>query len=317
MKNYIRSPFIEPVRKFIEKFPVLTFVILTLGYQFLVVGIIWWRLPDGGHMHDDEAAHMIFRFRVFGPLAFVLLLTAYLQGLDGIKTLFGGFLHWKVPPQWYLLAFTWKFLFTYIGIGVLALVGLRAWPGFIQENFLGGDHSNLKNLISNLPFIVGIAFVEETAWMKFCVTRMQERYKALPACLLVGLAWGMWYLPMLLVREGVPDGYPWHIFMMSMLALTIFLCWTYNMTQSGTVLLVMQIISNCAFFILPVLPGLWNLDAAYVNSFVGANVAMATMIVLIYGWRELGRGPRATWKDSHAQTLAAGRKTGSPSAVHA
>jgi membrane protease YdiL (CAAX protease family) len=292
------------MRAFVERFPVLSFVILTLGYQFAVVGIVWWRLPEGGHMHDDAAAHMVFRFRVFGPLVFVLLLTAYLEGKAGLKTLFSAFFNWKVPARWYALAFSWKFLFTFTGVGVLALLGIREWPGFFVDDIVTGDRHNLIGLVKNLPFIVGIAFVEETAWMKFCVTRMQDRFKALPACLLVGVAWALWYLPMLLVGEGVPDGYPWHMFMLSMVALTILLAWTYNMTHSGTILLIMQIVSNCAFFLLPVLPGMWDLDAAYVNAFVGANVATAIILVLVFGWRELGVGKRATWSESHAKTLA-------------
>lgn len=293
------------MRAFIKRFPVLAFVLLTLAYQFLVVGIVWWRLPEGGHMHDDETAHMVFRFRVFGPLAFVVLLTAYLEGMAGLRTLFGGFVKWRVPAKWYAMAISWKFLFTWVGIGVLALLGVRAWPGFFVDNILGGDHSNLINLTKNLPFIVGIAFVEETAWMKFSVTRLQDRFKALPACLIVGVAWGLWYLPMLLVGEGVPDGYPWPVFLLSMICLTILLGWTYNMTRSGTILLIMQVVSNCAFFLIPVLPGLHAMDATYVNAFVGANLASAILIVLVFGWREMGRRERATWSEAHAETLAA------------
>jgi membrane protease YdiL (CAAX protease family) len=285
------------MRSFVARFPVLTFVVLTLAYQFVVVGIVWWRSPAGGHMHDDATAHMVFRFRVFGPLVFAMLLTAYLEGRAGLRNLFGSFLHWRVPARWYLLAFSWKFLFTWVGIGTLVLLGFRAWPGFFVDGVVDPANGPLKGLLHTMPFIVGIALVEETAWMKFCVTRLQERFHALPACLLVGVSWGLWYLPMLLVGEGVPDGYPWPVFMTSMVALTILLAWAYNMTRSGTVLLIMQIVSNCAFFLLPVLPGLHDLDAAYVNAFVGANAASALLLVLVFGWRELGTGRRATWSE--------------------
>ncbi|MCB0763158.1 MAG: hypothetical protein R2815_07370 [Flavobacteriales bacterium] len=285
------------MRKFIERFPVLTFVSLTLAYQFLVVAIVWFRLPEGAHIHDDSFAHMVFRFRVFGPLAFVMMLTYYLEGKAGLRKLFASFFHWKVPVKWYFLGLFWKPLFTYTGIAVIVLLGIREWPGFIVPDFIGGTWINLISLAKSMPFIVGIALVEETAWMKFSVTRLQTKYRALPACLLVGTAWGLWYLPMLLIREGVPDGYPWPVFMLSMICLTILLGWTYNMTRSGTILLLMQIVSNCAFFILPVLPGHWNFDATYINAFVAVNFASSVLIVLVYGWRELGTGPRAKWSD--------------------
>lgn len=302
------------MRAILSRYPVLAFVVLTLAYQFVVVGIVWWRLPEGGHMHDDATAHMVFRFRVFGPLVFAVLLTAYLEGWAGLKNLFGGFLHWKVPAKWYALAFSWKFLFTWVGVAVLAVLGIRHWPGFFVADLMQGDMGAIRGLVRNMPFIVGIAFVEETAWMKYSVTRLQERYHALPACLLIGVAWGLWYLPMLLVGEGVPDGYPWPVFMLSMVALTILLGWTYNMTRSGTILLIMQIVSNCAFFILPVLPGLWDLDNAYVSAFVWANATSALLVVLVFGWRELGRGKRATWSESMPPQQAAA-EAGAPRAA--
>jgi membrane protease YdiL (CAAX protease family) len=285
------------MRSFISRYPVLTFTFLTLTYQFAVVGVIWAMLEPGQKIHDDRTAHMIFRFRVFGPLVFAVMITLYLEGSRGFKKLFASFIHWRVPAKWYLLAFSWKFIFTYVGIATLVALGLRQWPGFIVPNMFGGTWENMGHLVSNLPFIIGIAFVEETAWMKFSVTRLQQKYSALTSCVLVGVSWGLWYLPMLLLGDGVPDGYTWPMFMTSMLCLTILLGWTYNMTRSGTILLIMQVVSNCAFFIVPVLPAHWGLDDAYVNAFVGANLMSAILLVVFYGPKHLGTRVRAKWSD--------------------
>jgi membrane protease YdiL (CAAX protease family) len=283
----------------VKRNPVLVFVVLTLVYQFIVVGIVTWMLESHERIHHNDVAHMIFRFRVFGPLVFAVLLTWYIEGKKGLGILFHSFLKWKVHPGWYVFAFSWKFLFTYVGIAFLVLVGVTEWPGWVVDNFFGGDYSQMNGWLMNLPFILGIAFVEETAWMKYCVTKLQERYTALTACILTGVAWGAWYLPMLLLGEGTPDGYPWHIFLLSMVALAIILGWTFNMTQSGMVLLIMQIISNCAFFVIPVLPGWWNMDPIYINAFVVVEVIVAIAIVIKYGGKELGVNPRARWSDSH------------------
>ncbi len=289
------------MRAFITRFPVLTFVLLTLGYQFTVVGIVHFLIPEGGHLHDDATAWMIFRFRVFGPLAFAIALTYYLEGREGIRHLFASFFRWRVPGKWYLIAISWKFVFTWLGIAGVALLGIQAWPGWVVPDLFTGTRAGLRMLIQAMPFIIGIAIVEETAWMKFSVTRMQERYSAFVSCVLVGIAWGLWYLPMLLIGEGVPDGYPWPVFLLSMICLTILLGWAYNMTRSGTILLVMQIVSNTAFFVIPVLPGWWNNNPTYVNSFVVVNVTSATLLVLFYGWRELGTRRRAMWSDDHEE----------------
>ncbi|MEO7080613.1 MAG: CPBP family glutamic-type intramembrane protease [Flavobacteriales bacterium] len=293
------------MKKFITKYPVLLFFISALAFQYVVMAALWYRLSDGATMADDETTHMIFRARVFGPLIFVVLISYYLEGTQGIRTLFSSMLQFRASAVFYSMAFTWKFIYTYIGIAFVVLLGFAEWPGLILDNFVGGDHSSLHDLMRNMPYIVGIAFVEETAWMKFSVTRLQAKYSALTSCLLVGVGWALWYLPMFLVRQGVPDGYPLPVFMLSMISLTILLGWSYNMTRSGVILLTMQIVSNCAFFIIPVLPGWWNGNAIYINSFVAVNSVVAIGLVVFYGWRELGTSKRAVWGEEHQEVAVA------------
>ena len=131
--------------------------------------------------------------------------------------------------------------------------------------------------------------------MKFAVTRLQEKYSAFRSCLVVGLCWGCWYLPMLILGEGVPDGIPWPVFLLSMFSLTVVLGWVYNETRSGLVLLVMQIVSNCAFFIVPVLPAWWGGDPTYVVAFVIAFTVIALLVVWRAGPENLSSRVRATW----------------------
>jgi membrane protease YdiL (CAAX protease family) len=283
------------MRALIARYPVLIFVLFALVYQAGIVGSVKLMLPDGGHLHEHDSAWMVFRMRVFGPLIFAVGITGYLEGWRGIRHLFSGFFRWRVGPGWYAWAIGWKFLFTFSGVAFAVSVGWCEWPGWIVGNVLSGDHRNLLALISTLPFIFGIAFVEETAWMKFCVTRLQVRWSALHSCVIVGLAWGLWYLPMLLLGEGVPDGYPWPVFLLSMLALTVLLGWTFNMTKSGAILWIMQVVSNSAFFLLPVLPGWWNGDAVYINAFVAVNALAAVVVVAVFGSKELSNSQRARW----------------------
>ena len=114
------------MKEFVARWPVAIFVALTLGFQLTIVLVAGAMMPPGGKLHDFPEAHSIFRLRVFGPLFFCMAITVYLEGAKGLKKLFGGFLHWRVGPQWYALGFGWKFLFTYIGIGTVALLGMRA-----------------------------------------------------------------------------------------------------------------------------------------------------------------------------------------------
>lgn len=287
------------MKEFVRRNPVSTFIALTLGFQLGIVLIAWALIPAGSHLHDYPQAHMVFRFRVFGPLFFAALITWWIEGGAGIRTLFKSFLNWRVPIRWYAMAASWKFIFTYIGMMAIAAFGVATWPGAVAPDFFWP-------LMKNMAFIVGIAVVEETSWMKFSVTRLHERYSALRTSLTVGLAWGLWYLPMVMIGEGVPDGVPWWVFLAGMFSLTVLLNWTFNMTRSGTVLLVMQIVSNCAFFITPVLPA-WTGGPLFVSGFVAVFFLGSLFLLWKYGGAELGTGPRARWSEPatvHVPALA-------------
>lgn len=279
------------MKALVSRYPVCTFILLTLGYQLTLVLITKALIGGVGDMHEHPQAHMVFRFRVFGPLFFAVVITAWLEGKAGLSKLFGGYFNWRVPVRWYALAFTWKFLVAYIGVAMVVLLGMAEWPGWLVRGDL------FWPLMKSMPFIVGIAIVEETSWMKFAVTRMQERFDAWLSCLIVGLSWGLWYLPMMFLGEGVPDGIPWPVFLVSMFSLTVLLSWAYNETHSGLVLLIMQILSNCAFIMLPLLPVWSGFDPTFVVAFVCVFLLLAGVILFYAGPKQLcTSGQRATWR---------------------
>ncbi len=288
------------MKAWITRFPVLTLAVIVLGIQFGIVLVTSSMIPEGMRLHDVPDAHMVFRFRVFWPLVFAVLITYYIEGWPGLRNLFGAYKVWKVPGKWYAYALSWKFLFCYLAWAVADIMGWLPWPGASIPMFTEGENGermHIFNLIATMPFIVGIAMVEETTWMKFCATRMQEKYSAFTSCFVTGIIWGLWYLPMLLLGEGVPDGIPWYTFLLSMAGLAIVLGWVYNMTHSGLLLLLMQLISNIAFFIVPALPVCHNGDSSYVKAFVYVELVIAAFLILRYGWRDMGVAPRPKWSD--------------------
>ncbi len=291
---------VDPMKAFVSRFPVLTLAVIVLGIQFGIVLVAASLMPKGARMHDAPLAHMIFRFRIFWPLTFAVLITYYLEGKAGIQNLFGAYRVWKVPGKWYAFSLSWKFLFCYVGWAIVDIAGILPWPGAAQPMFDtgGGVHRmHIVNLLYTMPFIVFVALVEETTWMKYCATRLQDKYSAFMSCTITGVLWGLWYLPMLLLGEGVPDGIPWYMFLLSMVGLAILLGWVYNMTHSGLILLIMQIVSNIAFFIMPALPAAHHGDPHWIKVFVWVEVTVAAMIVIRYGYKNMGVGPRPTWSD--------------------
>jgi len=299
------------MRAFIQRNPVLTFVLTTLGLQGGIVLAVWAALQPGQHLHEDPNMHNLFRMRVFVPLGMAMLITWYLEGRSGLENLFIGYTKWRVPAQWYLLAISWKFLLAWTGIGLVCLFTDAAWPGWFADDFWW-------NYLLNLPFIIGIALVEETSWIRFCVTRMQMKRTAFWSAFIIGNAWGMWYLPMILIGEGVPPAYPVPVFHACMISLTVLLVWVYNTTRSGTVLLLMQILSNTVFMMVDVLPG-GELKAdgtpelRYVIGYSYVFVAVSVILVLVFGIRNLSRNQRVRWDDkTHKPVPASADLEGRP-----
>lgn len=288
------------MKSFVSRYPVLTLAVIVLGIQLAIVLMTRSLMPEGKRLHDAPVAHMVFRFRVFWPLVFAVLLTYYLEGKAGLHKLFGAYKVWRVPGKWYAFSLSWKFLFCYLGWAIADIAGILPWPGAAQPMFTegpNGERMHIINLLCGMPFIIGIALVEETTWMKYCATRLQDKYTAFTSCFITGILWGLWYLPMLLLGEGVPDGIPWYMFLLSMIGLALLLGWVYNMTHSGLILLFMQLVSNIAFYIMPALPMAHDGDASWIKVFVWVEIAIAAIVVIVYGPKNMGRGPRPTWTD--------------------
>jgi membrane protease YdiL (CAAX protease family) len=285
------------MKAWISRFPVLALAICVLSIQFAIIFIAGSMIPEGSHLHDIPNAHMLFRFRVFTPLVFAVALTWYLERGTGLRKLFGAYRIWRMPAKWYAFSLTWKLLFCWFAWAIADMLGILPWPGFFLEYLFDDNAAQLRLMMRSMPFVLGLAFVEETTWMKYCVTRLQENHSALFSCVVSGVIWGLWYLPMLLLGEGVPDGVAWWIFIANMVALAVILGWVYNMTHSGSILLLMQIVSNIAFFVLPALPVTHDGDPSYVKAFVVVELSAAALIVIRYGAKDMGRGPRAKWSD--------------------
>jgi hypothetical protein len=70
----------------------------------------------------------------------------------------------------------------------------------------------------------------------------------------------------------------------------------------------MQVISNIAFFVMPALPTWHKMDASYVIAFIWIEVSIVALLLLRYGYKELGTGPRPTWDQDATAVKTPGRE---------
>jgi uncharacterized protein len=171
----------------------------------------------------------------YGFVIASLLMTGLTLGRDGVLRLLRRFLIWRVGWQWYAVAFL--LIPTLSVLGLWLDVWLRQTPlDFSQvlayEMF--GPSVNLILLV--VPFFLfdAIANGEEIGWRGYILPRLQVKYSALTASLVIGLLWGIWHIPKFLAHWDTA-AFAW--FMVDVMAKSVLLTWMYNNTK-GSLLLV-------------------------------------------------------------------------------
>ena len=241
------------IRNIINKHPVLSFFTLTylinwIGFSFHVAGLFpaIYELP----LRHNENVVAVFRVRrtllIWSPNFAAMIVIGITQGWSGINGLFKKFTVWRVGIRLWIMA--------------LLMPVLIAISAVLLHLSVGGKID--LSLISCLPmvFLLRIGFSlstggigEEAGWRGFALPIMQERFGALWASLLLGLAWAFLHMPMWFLRQ-------WDItlivyFIVLVLCLSILLTWFYNRT-------------NGSLLIIAVVHSMFNvLDATLSNSY--------------------------------------------------
>jgi membrane protease YdiL (CAAX protease family) len=179
------------LRALIRRHPVATYLLLTTAGAWLgqlpvlFFGVPMLPFPFGA----------IFSALVLALPAF--LVTAIADGPAGVRNLLARALRWRVGWRWY----------------ALALLGLPGASLLLATTVLGA--APLAALADKWPLIVTaylpkvlLALVtaqlfEELGWTGFVQQRLQDRRGALPASLLVALAFALWHVPNYLIGAPV------------------------------------------------------------------------------------------------------------------
>lgn len=184
---------------------------------FLLAYAISWTLWGIAALGGGQAA---FLLGGFGPLASALIVTR-LSGssvLGWIRSL----LVWRVRPGYYAVAL----LLPAAIYAVINLV-LVALGQTLDFTLLAGAAPGYLGTFLMVA-TVGGGF-EEPGWRGFALPKLQERRSPLVATLLVGLAWGIWHIPL----YG-PAGF------VVPLILAFYYTWLYNRTGSVLVCLLLH-----------------------------------------------------------------------------
>jgi len=218
-----------------------------------------------------------------------VILTAIVSGKAGLREMFARLLIWRVGIEWWLVAL--------FAVALLYLVGMVLGYLFLGSSL---DLSHVPPLYMFIPgfivkFFLDAGLGEELGWRGFLLPRLQARHNALVSSIIVGVAWGLWHLPLFML-EGMPPYYDLgqaYGVVPALLGYVVFFnvpwailyTWLYNNTK-GSLLLAFVHHSSQAWFGLLLDPD--NL----VGPYLGYTVVMAltaTVVVLVSGAENLSR----------------------------
>lgn len=171
------------VRGWIRRRPLPAFFLLAFGISWTLNGVVialgmelsWTRWAISGLL---SAA---------GPAIAAVIVVA--AGDTSLRRWARGIVNWRVHPAWYALA-----------IGVPAGISLGAAA---VSTAVGGPIDWTGYRPDLLALAIGVVLAaligggqEELGWRGFAQPELQASVGALPAALLIGIAWGLWHLPL-------------------------------------------------------------------------------------------------------------------------
>ena len=215
------------LRLHISRYPLIAFFVLAIAMPWLFGPLADAIFYSGLPTLLAVALALPFELLVASPLLAALIVTASSGGRVGVKTLLRKFTQWRVGWGWYAVALLLPPVLSLIPAYLNVL-----WGAPLPTLAIFGSGSSLL-----LTFALRLVnpwdgpLMEELGWRGFALPRLQERYSALTANLILAGLVMIWHL-----RYVFSGDLPL-LALVGTLAATILFGWIYNHTQ-GSVLLV-------------------------------------------------------------------------------
>jgi uncharacterized protein len=203
-----------------------------------------------------------------GPTLAAFLVTSAIAGKQGVQHLLRRYVQRRGYTRWFLLI-----LFGAPLLMILAASLASRFGGIHDSTLITQRWSQLVTMY--LPIVAlnipGGPLGEEPGWRGLALPRLQRRYGALVATLILGVLWGLWHLPLFLVKgaDGPFTLAGFGLFLFGVMTLTIFLTWVFNNTGGSLLIAIVlhatfNANSSLVVLLSPIFPLLsWNLYLVY------------------------------------------------------
>ena len=230
----------------------------------------------------------VYIFLGWGFIFASLIMTGLTLGKGGVIALVKRYLIWRLDWKWYLAAF---FLIPALNYLAILLNAMMTKTQIDFSNVLAfeifGPSANL--LLLAIPFFLfdAIANGEEMGWRGYVLPRLQAKYSALTASLILSVIWAFWHIPKFATHWN-PITFMW--FTVDEIAKAILMTWMFNNTRGSLLLVTLFHASfNTAGLLLPVANNLTdtNMNMRAIISIL--EIIVAVIVVMYAGAERLSR----------------------------
>jgi membrane protease YdiL (CAAX protease family) len=219
------------IKGFIKRNPLLS--------MYIIMFMVAWSVmvPQALYSQGILSASISEFFEIligWSPAIAAIIVSAVIAGRAGVRELFQRFLIWRVGLRWYLVG---AFLLAAI---ILGGIGLHVLFGGAMPTIPAAEKPLWQTaLIFLVLVLLGFLFnTEEVVWRGFALPRLQSRYGALIAALLITIPEVLLHLPLFWTNENPffqTVGVSWY-FAFSAAAVVVYI-YVFNMTK-GSLLIV-------------------------------------------------------------------------------
>ena len=208
------------------------------------------------------------------PTLAALLVAAFYPGAGGVRSVSRQIRTWRVGLVWYAIALIGPIILL-LAAEVFSAVRRGAPPShwMILPSFSGPG---------GLYFVIfGSLFAEEPGWRGFAQPRLQTRYGALTASVVIGLLWSTWHLWYVILPGGLSNvtGADAVATYIRLVSTAIVYAWMYNSTNGSLFIAMLAHLGhNLAASLIPIPPdgGRQHLIIALTYFVVAVVVVLST-----------------------------------------
>jgi uncharacterized protein len=219
---------------FIGRRPLLSFFALTFFISpLLFLGPLLLAGYSGERWPEIVGSILV----AWAPNLAAVIVSGIIGGRTAVRALLAGFLIWRVSWRWYLVAILGPVALIYMVAGLYGLMMVE------RPSTLLAPLTLTPFLLMLLNHAIRGPLGEEAGWRGFALPRLQARYGALKASLILGVIWSVWHFPywFLVVQQIFPgaSGRMALLFVslaLVVLPLSVIMTWLYNHTRGSLLL---------------------------------------------------------------------------------